>query len=71
MSEWGKEDGRKESYAEKMKEILRKSEENEALADADLGALLYAASGFCGCFDRSPEIILNNFLENFAKTLEK
>lgn len=71
MSEWEKTDGRKESYAENIKEILRKSEKNESLTDADLGALLYAASGFCGCFDRSPEIILNNFLENFAKTLEK
>ena len=71
MSDWGKEDARKESYAEKIEEILRKSKENDSLSDADLGAFLYAASGFCGCFDRSPEIILNNFLENFAKTLEK
>ena len=53
------------------KETIRNLEKSENPTDADFGQLLYAASAFCGCFDRSPELILNNFLENFTKRLEK
>ncbi len=71
MRKWGKEEKSSERYLEIMKETIRNLEKSENPTDADFGQLLYAASAFCGCFDRSPELILNNFLENFTKRLEK
>lgn len=71
MRQWEKEEGQISRYTEEIEEILRNIKKNEDASDAEIGAILYAVSGICGLADRSPEIILNNFLENFTKTLEK
>ena len=71
MRQWGKEEDQISRYTEEIEEILRNIKKNEDASDAEIGAILYAVSGICGLSDRSPEIILNNFLENFTKTLEK
>lgn len=71
LRQWEKEEGSIERYTEEIKEILQNIEKNKDASDDEIGAILYAVSGICGLSERSPEIILNNFLENFAKTLEK
>ncbi|MBQ7039183.1 MAG: MazG family protein [Clostridia bacterium] len=71
MQKWGKEKEDISSYCEEMRAILSKIEQGEKPSEHEFGKFLYSASAVCGEFKGSPEIILNNFLENFAKTLEK
>lgn len=71
MRKWGKEEENISRYLEKIEENLQNIEKTQDATDVQIGAILYAVSGICGLSNRSPELILNNFLENFAKTLEK
>ncbi len=71
LQKWGKEENTPARNLKKIKGIASEIEKNEDPTDEQLGQLLYAASALCGYFNRSPELILNKFLENFTKTLEK
>jgi len=71
MQKWGKEEADIKRYCENSKDILSKIEQGEKPDEHEIGKLLYNVSAVCGNVYGSPEIILNNFLENFAKTLEK
>lgn len=65
------EDGRTERYCAISREILSKIESGEVPDEHEMGTLLYSVSAICGNFSMSGELILNKFLENFEKTLEK
>lgn len=71
LQKWGKEEKDISRKCEISKEILSKLEQGEKPSEREIGKLLYSVSAICGEIYGSPEIILNNFLENFAKTLEK
>lgn len=71
LQEWEIEERDIARKCEISKEILSKIETGEKLDEEEIGKLLYTISSICGSEYGSPEIILNNFLENFAKTLEK
>lgn len=71
LQKWGKEENDLGRYIEICQEILSNIEKVGNASDAEIGQLLYAVSGLCACLDRSGELILNKFLENFTKTLEK
>lgn len=58
-------------FCEKSKDILSKIEKSQYASEEELGQLLYNISAICGLFGGSGELILNKFLENFTKTLEK
>lgn len=71
MQDWEMEERDIKRKCEISKEILSKIETSEKLDEKEIGKLLYTVSSICGSEYGSPEIILNNFLENFTKTLEK
>ena len=70
LQKWGIEEASIERYCEISKDILSKIEKGEKPTEYELGKLLYTISAICGLFEGSAELILNKFLENFAKTLE-
>ena len=71
MQEWNLEERDISRKCEISKEILSKIEKGEEVSEEEFGKLLYTVSAISGLKYGSPEIILNNFLENFTKTLEK
>lgn len=71
MQKWGKDNDDISRKCARIKEILSKIEQGEKPEEYEIGKILYSISSVCGSLYGSPELILNNFLENFAKTLEK